>query len=153
MASAKAYKHMVNEEWKAVADMLSQGKLCKTDLEEHHGVRYHSSWATVCTWQSTIVFRRHTYLPRSRHILLCMCLHACMYSCCAGDLSLPVVRLVDSFRQYLSGARREIAHSHRFLRCFMDTCSAFPISMYVCMCSWSDLFFCLLNRNMDKLYW
>ena len=37
------------------------------------------------------------YLPRSRRILLCMCLHVCMYSCCAGDLSLPVVRLVDSF--------------------------------------------------------
>jgi hypothetical protein len=39
MASAKAFKHMVNEEWKAVADMLSQGSLRKTDLEEHHGVR------------------------------------------------------------------------------------------------------------------
>jgi hypothetical protein len=35
----------------------------------------------------------------------------------------------------------------------MDTCSAFPISMYVCMCSWSDLLFCLLNRHMDILYW
>ena len=39
MASAKAYKHMENKEWKAVADMLSQGRLRKADLEEHHGVR------------------------------------------------------------------------------------------------------------------
>ncbi len=39
MASAKAYKHMEKEEWKAVADMLSQGRLRKADLEEHHGVR------------------------------------------------------------------------------------------------------------------
>ena len=38
MASAKAYKHMENGEWKAVADMLSQGRLRK-GLEEHHGVR------------------------------------------------------------------------------------------------------------------
>ena len=43
-----------------------------------------------------IVFLGHTYLPRSRHILLGMCLHVCMYSCCAGDVSLPVVRLVDN---------------------------------------------------------
>ena len=39
MASAKAFEHMEKEEWKAVADMLSQGKLHKTDLEEYHGVR------------------------------------------------------------------------------------------------------------------
>ena len=38
-ASAKAYKHMENQEWKAVADMLSQGRLRKADLEEHHVVR------------------------------------------------------------------------------------------------------------------
>ena len=36
MASAKAYMHMENEEWTAVADMLSQGRLRKADLEEHH---------------------------------------------------------------------------------------------------------------------
>jgi hypothetical protein len=38
MASAKAFKHMENKEWKAVEDMLSQGSLRKADLEEHHGV-------------------------------------------------------------------------------------------------------------------
>jgi hypothetical protein len=37
-ASAKAFKHMENKDWKAVADMLSQGRLRK-GLEEHHGVR------------------------------------------------------------------------------------------------------------------
>ena len=100
------------------------------------------------------VFWGHTYLPRSRHILLCMCLHVCMYSCCAGDLSLPVVRLVDSFHLVMVNISREhVAYSHRFVRCFMDTCLTFPISMYVCMCSWTDLLFCLLNRNMDILYW
>ncbi len=89
-----------------------------------------------------IVFWGHTYLPRSRHILLCMCLHVCMYSCCAGDVSLPVVRLVDSFHLVMVNISREyVAYSHRFLRCCMDTCLAFPISMYVCMCSWSDLIF------------
>jgi len=36
MASAKAYKHMQNKEWKAVEDMLSKGSLLKADLEEHH---------------------------------------------------------------------------------------------------------------------
>ena len=80
-----------------------------------------------------------------------------MYSCCAGDLSLPVVRLVDSFDSFhlvmVNIPRELVAYSRRFLRYFMDTCPAFPISMYVCMCSWSDLLFCLLNRIMDILYW
>ncbi len=87
-----------------------------------------------------------------------MYVSACMYvfllcgrsfaACCSVSRQFP-----PGSGQYLSETWREIAHSHRFLRCFMDTCSAFPISMYVCMCSWSDLLFCLFNRNMDILYW
>jgi len=36
MASAKAFKHMMSKEWKAVEDMLSRGSLRKADLEERH---------------------------------------------------------------------------------------------------------------------
>jgi hypothetical protein len=39
MASAKAFEHLENGEWKAVEDMLSKGSLRKADSEEHHGVR------------------------------------------------------------------------------------------------------------------
>jgi hypothetical protein len=39
MASAKAFKYMERREWEAVEDMLSQERLSKGDLEEHHGVR------------------------------------------------------------------------------------------------------------------
>ena len=40
MASAKSFRHMENDEWDAVWDMLSQGSLSKADMgEEHHGVR------------------------------------------------------------------------------------------------------------------
>jgi len=96
---------------------MKNGKRLRTCFRRESCAK--QTWTSIMGWDRPILrkllyerdkrrsLRRHTYLPRSRHILLCMCLHVCMYSCCAGDLSLPVVRLVDSFHLVVVNISRD----------------------------------------------
>ncbi len=96
---------------------MKNGKRLRTCFRRESCAK--QTWTSIMGWDRPILrkllyvrdnrrsLRRHTCLLRSRHILLCMCLHVCMYSCCAGDLSLPVVRLVDSFHLVVANIFRE----------------------------------------------
>ena len=84
MASVKSFRHMENDEWDAVWDMLSQGSLSKADMdEEHHGVRYCICWLpnngrSICNKLTFEVLLTY-YVVVGIHYVYLLTMHACIY--------------------------------------------------------------------------